>query len=107
MPGLSGAMPEGLDAARAAVLADLDLYLDEGDRLIRQAETVRGAMEQAGAPEGHRLLAAQILLAMDRLQHGMRRHRAALAPDPEPAILTVPPRRPWRTWFGSAARSSA
>lgn len=103
-------MPEGITGA------ELDRYLDEAACLIRRAESLQTVLEQAGAPEGHRLLAARVLLAMDRLQHGMRHHRAALEPAPAPvltpapapapvAVVVVPAagRRPWQLWFGARA----
>ncbi len=102
---MAEAGPATLSADRAALLAELDLYLAEGDRLIRQAEILRGAMERAGAPEGHRLLATQVVLALDRLQLGMRRQRAALETVAEP-VPAAGGRRPWQIWFGPAARGS-
>ncbi|GJD57930.1 hypothetical protein MTDSW087_01980 [Methylobacterium dankookense] len=104
-PAKAGATPAALAADRAALLTELDLYLAEGDRLIRQAEMLRGAMERAEAPEGHRLLATQVLLALDRLQLGMRRHRAALEAASEP-VPAAAGRRPWQGWFGPPARGS-
>jgi len=60
-------------------LAEMDLYLGEGACLIHAAEERLHWLDQAGACEGQRLKAAQILEAMRRILHLLQEQRAGLA----------------------------
>ncbi|MER2269748.1 hypothetical protein [Methylobacterium oxalidis] len=58
--------------------AEIECYLAEGAGLIRQAEECASRLAKVGACEGQRLMAAQIIKAMQRLMWSMEQHRTSL-----------------------------
>ncbi|MER2265580.1 hypothetical protein [Methylobacterium oxalidis] len=82
--------------------AEIDAYLAEGASLIQQAEECASRLHRAGACEGHRLMAATTLMAMQRIQFRMTVYRDRLAAEmaPLPAPVAVPPPVPEkRRWW--------
>ncbi|AWN39828.1 hypothetical protein [Methylobacterium durans] len=79
--------------------AEIDAYLAEGADLLRQAEECTSRLHKAGASEGHRLMAATTLMAMERIQFRMTAYRDRLAAEmdspPETAPAPVPEKRRW------------
>ncbi|GEP06944.1 hypothetical protein [Methylobacterium oxalidis] len=77
--------------------AEIDAYLVEGARLIRWAEECASRMNEAGACEGHRLMAATTLKAMLHIQFRMTVYGDRLAAEvaPAPAPPPVPENRRW------------
>ncbi|WP_457103889.1 hypothetical protein [Methylobacterium sp. P5_C11] len=62
-----------------------------------------------GACEGHRLMANQALVAIQRLERLIEGHRRRLAATPRPHALAEPtlPRRSWWPALGRGARPDA
>ncbi|AWN42683.1 hypothetical protein [Methylobacterium durans] len=79
--------------------AEIDAYLIEGADLLRRAEECTSRLHKAGACEGHRLMAATTLMAMERLQFRMTVYRDSLAAEtalpPATAPAPVPDKRRW------------
>ena len=82
-------------------IAEVERYLDEGMRLIFEAQGRLRQLECDSACEGHRLIVTRILKAMRRLLRMIQEHRellgreAAILPI---ALLAEEKRRWWRSW---------
>lgn len=78
-------------------LVELEAYCHEARSLIVRAEEAVLRMEQNGACEGHRLMAAQGLGAIKHLNRIIELHRNRLAFEALPEAVSQPlaPRRNW------------
>lgn len=84
-------------ADRAEALAQIDAYLAEAETLLERARECEDSLRSFGVCEGHQLMAAQVVRAMQRLQITIQgsRHVLAVAPSSSaPASVTGKP-RPW------------
>ncbi|MGH1587715.1 hypothetical protein ACRBEV_04345 [Methylobacterium phyllosphaerae] len=84
-------------------LGELDLLRDEARRLVLRAEGIVQLLTENGACEGHRLMAAQGLVAMRRLEQMIERGKARAAFEARPYAADQPPpaKRAWwpvRSW---------
>jgi hypothetical protein len=95
-----------MDTMPGSTVAEVDRYIAEGSRLIAHAETCRQALIAGGAQQGHLLMAARTLAAMNRVQATMERQRAALrqslveAVHAPTVLLVAQPARPWWPLLG-------
>ncbi|MGH1589279.1 hypothetical protein ACRBEV_14100 [Methylobacterium phyllosphaerae] len=89
-------------------LAELDRYCVEASDIVRRAEDVVRSLTDKGACEGHRLMANQALVAMQRLERLIEGHRRRLPAAPRPhAVAEPPPRRSWWPALGRGAGPDA
>lgn len=84
-------------------LGELDLLRDEARSFVLRAEGTVQRLTENGACEGHRLMAAQGLVAMRRLEQMIERGRARAAFEARPYAVDKPPpaKRAWwpvRSW---------
>lgn len=79
------------------LLAELDLYLEEGTHLMARSEELLLQLKHDRACEGHLLIGAQILMAMRCTLQLLQEHRHHL--EKQAALLPVAPpasaKRPW------------
>ena len=78
-------------------LAEVEFYCLEARGLVARAEDAVHRLDQYGACEGHRLMAAQGLVAIRHLNRIIELHRSRLAFEalPNAVSQTAVPRRSW------------
>lgn len=99
-----------MDSTPGPTVAEIDRYIEEGRRLIARAEACRRTLIERDAPEGHLLMAARILAAMDRVQatllrRGARLRQSLAEAGRAPAVAVAA--RPPRPWWPLAGRRKA
>lgn len=85
--------------------SDARLCCDEARSIIERAEEVVELLGQNGACEGHKLVAAQCIVALRRLSQLVEGHRTRLASEAQSNALDAATmiKRPW--WFILRSRS--
>src|ERR1700710_926887 len=71
-------------------LAEVDLYCEEARNIIIHAKEIVHDLERNGACEGHNLMAAQCIVALNRLNQLMENHRRRLAFEALPNAVDPP-----------------
>lgn len=93
-----------MDTTPGSAAAEIDRYIEEGGALVARAEACRQTLIAQGAREGHLLMAARTITAMNRVQATLLRQRTALRQyaalseaEIVPAVVVVA--RPARSWW--------